>query len=73
VKYNNDAERTIRKLVCIRKLSFGSQSEKGLRWNERSMTVIQTLRIQRKPVFEFMLAALNSQYKGSKMPSLLKM
>jgi len=70
---NNYAERTIRKLVCIRKLSFGSQSEKGLRWIERSMTVIQTLRIQRRPVFEFMLAALNSKYQGSKMPSLLKM
>lgn len=41
---NNFAERTLRPLVIARKISFGSQSEKGARTREVLMSVLHTLR-----------------------------
>lgn len=41
---NNSAERGLRPLVIARKISFGSQSEKGARTREVLMTVLHTLR-----------------------------
>jgi transposase len=40
---NNRAERELRPLVIARKISFGSQSDKGLRTREILMTVLNTL------------------------------
>lgn len=40
---NNLAERALRPLVIARKISFGSQSEKGLRTREILMTILGTL------------------------------
>jgi transposase len=41
---NNFAERTLRPLVIARKISFGSQSQKGARTREILMSVLHTLR-----------------------------
>lgn len=41
---NNFAERALRPLVIARKISFGSQSEKGARTREVLMSVLHTLR-----------------------------
>lgn len=41
---NNRAERELRPLVIARKISFGSQSEKGARTREVLMSVLHTLR-----------------------------
>jgi hypothetical protein len=41
---NNLAERELRPLVIARKISFGSQSEKGARTREILMTVLHTLK-----------------------------
>jgi transposase len=41
---NNFAERSLRPLVIARKISFGSQSEKGARTREVLMSVLHTLR-----------------------------
>jgi hypothetical protein len=41
---NNFAERELRPLVIARKISFGSQSEKGARTREVLMSVLHTLR-----------------------------
>lgn len=41
---NNFAERTLRPLVIARKISFGSQSEKGARTREVLMSFLHTLR-----------------------------
>lgn len=41
---NNAAERQLRPLVIARKISFGSQSEKGARTREVLMSVLHTLR-----------------------------
>lgn len=43
---NNFAERELRPLVIARKISFGSQSEKGARTREVLMSVLHTLRKQ---------------------------
>ena len=40
---NNLAERALRPLVIARKISFGSQSEKGLRTREILMTILGTI------------------------------
>ena len=41
---NNAAERALRPLVIARKISFGSQSEKGARTREVLMSILHTLR-----------------------------
>lgn len=55
---NNAAERALRHGVIARKLSFGSQSERGLRWAERVLSVYDTLRRQKRSFFAYMVATL---------------
>ena len=43
---NNLAERRLRPLVVARKVSNGSQSEKGLKTRETLMSIIDTLRLR---------------------------
>jgi len=61
---NNLAERELRPLVIARKISFGSQSEKGARTREILMTVLHTLK-KRTPdvmtVFKFALDKIAEQ------------
>lgn len=59
---NNAAERALRPSVIARKLSYGSQSERGLRWVERVQSVRETLRIQRRSFFDFILAQFQGQH-----------
>lgn len=47
---NNFCEQELRSLVIARKVSFGSQSERGARTREILMTVLHTLRKQTKDV-----------------------
>ncbi len=61
---NNAAERALRPSVITRKLSFGSQSERGLRWVERVQSVRETLRIQGRDFFDFLLA----KFQGKQPP-----
>lgn len=49
---NNAGERDIRKAVVYRKNCFGTDSEKGSRYVERMLTVMTTLRKQKRHVFE---------------------
>lgn len=51
---NNLAERGLRPLVIARKLSNGSQSEWGIKFNERTMTVVCTLKQQVRNVFDYL-------------------
>lgn len=44
--HNNLAERQLRPGVVIRKISYGSRSEKGARMHEIIMTVLQTCKLQ---------------------------
>ncbi len=68
---NNAAERAIRPGVRWRKGSFGTQSEAGSRFVASMMTVVTTLKQQRRNVFEYLTAAHEAALRGAAAPSLL--
>jgi hypothetical protein len=68
---NNAAERALRRGVLWRKRSFGSQSDRGLRFTERILTVVTTLRQQDRNVLDYLTAACQAQILGLPAPSLL--
>jgi transposase len=68
---NNVAERSIRPGVQRRKISFGTQSEEGARFVESMMTVMATLKQQKRDVLEYLTAAHEAALRGEAAPSLL--
>jgi transposase len=68
---NNTAERSIRPGVQWRKGSFGTQSEAGSRYVERMMTVVATLKQQKRHVLAYLVAAHEAALRGEIAPSLL--
>lgn len=58
---NNGTERAIRKAVIIRKISNGSRSEKGARFLETLLSVIETIKLQKKNPLEEMSRMLTSR------------
>jgi transposase len=68
---NNHIERVLRLAVLWRKKSFGSQSESGCRWAERLLTVVQTRRLQGRPVLDYLYEALVAHRAGLPAPKLL--
>ena len=68
---NNAAERAIRPGVQRRKISFGTQSEAGSRFIESMMTVVATLKQQKRDVLEYLTAAHEAALRGEAAPSLL--
>jgi transposase len=68
---NNVAERSIRPGVLWRKGSFGTQSEAGSRFVESMMTVVATLKQQKRNVLEYLTAACEAALRGEAAPSLL--
>ena len=54
---NNFGERVIRSAVMWRKLCFGTDSRGGSRFVERIMTTVSTLRLQGRPVLEYITDA----------------
>ena len=68
---NNHMERLLRSGVLWRKNAFGCHSESGCRYVERILTVTQTLRLQKRPVLEFLYQALLSHRSGGPAPGLL--
>lgn len=68
---NNRAEQTVRPGVQLRNVSFGSQSERGLRFVERMLTTVATLRKQGRQVLAFLEQALMAFRTGGIPPSLL--
>jgi transposase len=68
---NNLAERALRKAVLWRKKAFGCHSERGCRFVERILTVVQTLRMQKRSVWWFLKAALQATRDGQTKPRLL--
>jgi transposase len=68
---NNHAERILRKGVLWRKNAFGCQSADGCRFVERILTVTQTLRLQKRPVFTYLVEAIAAHRAGSPIPQLL--
>jgi transposase len=68
---NNAAERALRPAVIWRKTCFGNQSEGGLRFVERMLTVSATLKQQGRDLIKFVVEALRAKRQGLSMPSLL--
>jgi transposase len=69
---NNTAERALRPAVIWRKTCFGSQSEGGLRFVERMLTVAATLKQQGRDLIEFVTLALKAKWFGQPTPSLVQ-
>jgi len=68
---NNKAERALRNAVIWRKISFGTDSERGSRFVERILTVTTTLKQQQRHVLSFLTAACEAALHGRQPPSLL--
>ena len=68
---NNHMERLLRPGVLWRKNAFGCHSEAGCRYVERILTAVQTLRLQKRPVLDFLHQSLVSHRSGRPAPSLL--
>jgi len=68
---NNHAERILRRGVLWRKNAFGCHSAAGCRFVERMLTVVQTLRLQDRPVWEYLVDAIVAHRSGLLSPQLL--
>ncbi len=68
---NNASERALRHAVIWRKLSFGTQSERGSRFVETMLSVIETCRQQKRDVFAFVAAAVEAHFARQPAPLLL--
>jgi transposase len=68
---NNRAEQKIRSGVLWRISSFGTQSQAGSRFVERIMTVVSTLKQQKRNVLDYMTKACEAANYGRSAPSLL--
>ena len=62
---NNRAERSLRAAVTRRKISFGSTSEKGMRWIERAYSVLMTCRLHKLSFFDVLREGVNHVLKGT--------
>jgi len=69
---NNAAEQALRRAVIWRKVSFGTDSERGSRFVERILTATSTLRAQQRNVLEFLVETIAAHRRGSPTPSLLR-
>ena len=69
-KTNNHAERGLRGAVIYRKLSFGSQSERGEQTIERLLSASITCRLQKRSLFDYLTAALTASIRGDPAPTL---
>jgi transposase len=68
---NNHAERILRSGVVWRKISFGCHSAAGCRFVERILTVTQTLRLQKRPVIDYLQQALTAHRLNLPAPNLV--
>ncbi len=68
---NNIAERAVRHGVIWRKISMGSQSLEGSIFVARMLTVVMTLRSQKRNTLEYLVEAVTASRKGGIAPSLI--
>lgn len=68
---NNTAERALRPAVIYRKLSFGTQSEAGSHFIERMLTISETCRLQKRPVYQWLCDAVDASLNGETAPQLI--
>jgi transposase len=68
---NNEAERQLRHAVILRRISGGSQSERGNRWTERILSIVETCRKQGIPVYQYLIDAITAFTHGRPIPTLV--
>ena len=68
---NNLTEQSIRHIVIDRRITQGTRSDWGMRWSERSWSVLATCRQQGRTVLEFLHQALLANLTNQPAPSLL--
>jgi transposase len=68
---NNRSERSLRRGVMWRRVSFGTQSARGSRFVERILTATTTLRQQGRHVLTYLTEAVQAAAEGRACPSLL--
>jgi hypothetical protein len=68
---NNHLERLLRPRVLWRKNALGCQREAGCHYVERVLTVVQTLRLQKRQVLDFLYRSLLAHRHAQKAPQLL--
>jgi transposase len=66
---NNHIERLLRPGVLWRKNAFGCHSDDGCRFVERILTVVQTLRLQKRPVLDFLYQSLLTHRQTQSAPA----
>jgi transposase len=66
---NNAAERAIRPVVLLRKVSLGTQSDHGMRFVERTQTMIATLKGLGKSIWSYFEEALKARQNHQPAPS----
>jgi transposase len=68
---NNAAERALRFAVIWRRISGGTDSERGSRFVERALSVVATCRQQGRDVLEYLTSCFEADRRGQPIPSLL--
>ena len=68
---NNAAERQLRHAVQWRKVSYGTQSERGSRFVAHILTVLASCQQQRRNVLSYLTAACQAFYTDKAIPSLV--
>ncbi len=66
---NNHSEQQIRHVVIDRRITQGTRSDVGQRYNERMWTAIATCKKQNKNFFDFLLKSINAKLDGNQPPS----
>jgi len=67
---NNPAERALRSPVIHRKLSLGTQSERGERFAERAISAAVTCRMQHRSLFTYLSDLITAHNRGAPFPAL---
>ena len=67
---NNAAEQIVRQAVLWRKMSFGTQSQRGSRYVERMLTVCSTCRLQGRSIIAYMRNACDCHLSNRPVPNL---
>jgi transposase len=67
---NNHAERGLRGAVIYRKLSLGSQSDRGERTIERLLSASVTCRLRKQSLFDYLTQAITAHARGDPVPAL---
>lgn len=60
---NNQAERQLRPLVISKKLTYGTQSERGCQFIERIFTTVMTCKQKNKPVLTFIKDSVENYFR----------